>query len=313
MSKIQDALKKIQSAQNRNSPPKEVQARTNELPEKVATLERVAASGASAQVHSNDGRMVVVDRQLLRDSGLLAPENLERHMADQYRLIKRPILDNVARAEVAADESPMNLIMVASALSGDGKTFTCLNLALSIATEQDTSVLLVDADVAKPHISRLFGIEQEKGLIDLLTNQEMATQSAIIATDVPGLSVLPAGKTNPQATELLASKRMERIVAELSEMQASRVVIFDSPPILSTSESRVLAAQMGQIVMIVCAGHTPQHAVSEALSSLDETKAINMVLNQATDGFGTAGYGFYGYGFNPDRVYRDRSSGSQYD
>jgi exopolysaccharide/PEP-CTERM locus tyrosine autokinase len=255
--------------------------------------------------------MVVVDRQLLRDSGLLAPENLEKHMADQYRLIKRPILENVARAEVGADDSPMNLIMVASALSGDGKTFTCINLALSIATEQDTSVLLVDADVAKPHISTLFGIEQEKGLIDLLTTKELETRSAIIATDVPGLSVLPAGKTHPRATELLASKRMEKIVAELSAMQASRVVIFDSPPILATSESRVLATQMGQIVMIVCAGHTPQHAVTEALASLDETKAINMVLNQATDGFGTDGYGWYGYGYSRGTTDTENMAGSQ--
>ena len=294
MSKIQDALKKIQSTQAGSRA-----AGTATKPvvsEQFGTLTHVALDLESA-ARTDDTRLVVVDRELLRANGLLAPEDQARHMADQYRLIKRPILENVQKAADLGGADSMNLIMVASALPGDGKTFNCINLALSIASERDTSVLLVDADVAKPHISNLLGIADQPGLIDLLTSDEYKVRDAIIRTDVPGLSVLPAGQVNAHATELLASKRTSRVLAELSALKASRVVIFDSPPILATAESRVIGSRMGQIMMIVRAGHTPQHAVLEALNSLDQSKAINLVLNQAAEGFGAESYGVSGYGY----------------
>lgn len=295
MSKIQDALRKMQSGGG--AAPDNRSSGKGHLGAPVARLAQQDAGNAELFEGHDDSRVVVVNRSLLRQAGLIAPEDQERYMADQYRIIKRPILDNVSSAIQGADGSPMNLIMVASSLPGDGKTFNCINLALSIATERDTSVLLVDADMPKPHISRLLGIENEPGLIDLLTDEKLATAEAIIRTDIPGLSVLPAGHINAHATELLASRRMARVVNELSVMQQSRIVIFDSPPILATAESRVLASRMGQILMIVRAGHTPQHAVLDALESLDHSKAINLVLNQATDGFGAEGYGMYAYGY----------------
>ena len=300
MSKIQDALRKIQGTQSGGS----TATQSKPLSEQEPTVPSQFAKLTTIEVDPNDSqvledlRLIEIDRVVLRQNGFLAPEAQERSMADQYRLIKRPILENV-RLQVPPQEgvSPMNLIMVASALSGDGKTFTCINLALSVATEKDTSVLLVDADVAKPHISTLLGIDDQPGLIDLLTTENMDPESAVIRTDIPGLSVLPAGQVHPNANELLASRRMARVVSALSLNDPSRVVIFDSPPILPTSESRVLAMSMGQIVMVVRAGHTPQHAVTEALDSLDHSKAINLVLNQAANGFGSDGYGMYGYGY----------------
>ena len=116
-------------------------------------------------------------------------------------------------------------------------------------------------------------------------------------TDIPGLRILPAGCPDEHATELLASKQMGKVIEVLSKSYADRVVIFDSPPILATSESRVLSSFMGQIVMVVCAGITPQHAVEAALESLDDTKAINLVLNQSASGMSSGGYGTYKYGY----------------
>jgi exopolysaccharide/PEP-CTERM locus tyrosine autokinase len=181
-------------------------------------------------------------------------------------------------------------------LPGDGKTFNCINLALSMATERDKSVVLVDADVAKPHISSLFGLEKEPGLIDLLTDSSRDPKEFLLRTNVPGLRLLPAGRHDEHATELLASRRMAAVVESLSKTFPDRLVIFDSPPLMVTSEARVLASAMGQIVLVIRSGVTPQKSLIASLDSLDHDKAISIVLNQASRGFGSDSYGGYGYG-----------------
>ena len=154
------------------------------------------------------------------------------------RKIKRPLLEFAAGLK--ADTSNIaNLIMIASALPKDGKTFTCINLALSMAIEKDTTVLLVDADMPKPNISRIFGVGEEPGLIDLLLDDEKGVLDVILDTDVPGLRLLPAGQRDEHATELLASKRMVDVVKQLSCTCPGCIVIFDSPPLLVTSEVRI--------------------------------------------------------------------------
>ncbi len=295
MSKIQEALARIQAS-------KSASASVQRQPERQ--FEQVAAVVEGPDGSGNDdytGRFVGVDRELLRQAGLLPPEDQTRHMADQYRLIKRPILD-IASGKTADKPENANLVMIASALPGDGKTFNAINIALSLAVEKDTSVLLVDADVAKPHISRLFGVADEIGLIDLLEDQSMSVANAIMKTDVPRLSIMSAGHSNEHATELLASRRMNAVAAELSARDPNRIVVFDSPPLLATSESRVLASCMGQIVLVVCSDKTPQQAVGDALESLDEDKAINLVLNQAGSTMAEGYYGNfqYGYGYHSE-------------
>ena len=134
-------------------------------------------------------------------------------------------------------------------------------------------MVLADADVAKPHISRLFGVDGEPGLLEALQDDRIDIESLILPTDIPKFSVLPAGAPIDTATELLASQRMQSIVTRLATGQdRSRVVIFDSPPLLLTSESRVLAQPMGQVVLVVQAGKTPQHAVQDAIRCLGEHK-----------------------------------------
>jgi exopolysaccharide/PEP-CTERM locus tyrosine autokinase len=193
--------------------------------------------------------------------------------------------------------------MVASALPGDGKTFTSMNLALSMALEKDVSVLLVDADVAKPHISTTFGVAKESGLVDALANHQLDIESLVIPTDVPGLSILPAGRSNESATELLASERMVQIVAALGRADSRRIVVFDSPPLLLTSESRALADVVGQIVLVVRAGSTTKSAVRDSLVMLGDDVPVGIVLNQAVVGSGDGYYGYnYGYGSGADNV-----------
>ncbi len=284
MSKIQDALRKI-----KNQKPTVTAAAAPGPIGKV--VDEVHETGVRVQL--GDGGLVTVNREMLRHSGYLAPLEQERRVAEQYRLLKRPLLDNAAgRGAYMGDDA--NLVVVTSALPGDGKTFNCINLALSMAIEKDVSVLLVDADVANPYVSRLLGVEDLPGLTDALKDKTVDIDSLVLRTDLPGLQILPAGSRDEHATELLASRRMGTIVKILSRSSPDRIVIFDSPPMLATSEARVLASHMGQIALIVCAGRTPAHAVQEAIENLDESKAISLILNQSASGQGTGAYGAYG-------------------
>ena len=186
--------------------------------------------------------------------------------------------------------------MMASALPGDGKTFTSINLALSLAREKDTSVVLVDGDAAKPHISRIFGVETWPGLLDVLANPDMDVQDLILQTDCRGLSILPAGTAEDGATELLSSSRMKAVANRLIERNPRCIALFDSSPLLVSSESLALASAMGQVVLVVRAGHTPRHAVVDAVESLAEEIPLSLVLNQGRRGLSEGRYG-YGYGY----------------
>lgn len=240
-------------------------------------------------------RVVNITREQLRAAGVLAPEDEERLLVQQYRQIKRPLVAN-ALGRGTPKLPNGQLIMLASALPGDGKTFTSVNLALSLAMEKDVRILLVDADVAKPHISKIFGVEDEPGLLDVLRDEHVDVDSVIMSTDIPGLSILPAGRASETATELLASSRMEAVIAQLGARDTMRIVLFDSPPLLLTTESRALASQVGQIVLVVAAGVTPQQAVLDALELLGEGKSIGLVLNQSDEGANAGYHRYYGSG-----------------
>jgi exopolysaccharide/PEP-CTERM locus tyrosine autokinase len=237
-------------------------------------------------------KRIAVSVAALRTEGLLPPEHQERQIADQYRQVKRPLV--TAALNRGEDAIPnAHLIMVSSAAPGDGKTFTSINLAMSMSMEKDIGVVLVDADVPKPHISRLFGVEREPGLLDALRDPAIDVETLILPTDIPNLSILPAGRWSETATELLSSRRMEALVRELGRHDEQRICLVDSPPLLLTNESRVLAQWVGQIVIVVRAGKTLQHDVQDALSHLPQGKAIGLVLNQSMAT--TPGY-YYGYG-----------------
>lgn len=266
---------------------------------------------AIATLPVNPERVVNVDRAALRESGLLPPEAQAREIADQYRAIKRPLL--AAAFSPVEQGAPLpQVMMMASALPGDGKTFTCINLALSMSLEKDHTVLLVDGDVAKPHISQAFGVERERGLLDLLSDPALSVESVVMPTDVPRLYILPAGRQSEVATELLASERMQGILAALVALNPRGVVLVDSPPLLLTSEAQVLSTLAGQIALVVKAGVTLQQAVKDAIELVGEDPPrLRLILNQA-DTTGPLGYYYghrYGYGYaRPDGTSRSSSA-----
>jgi protein-tyrosine kinase len=238
--------------------------------------------------------IVALDRGTLRAAGLMAPEEELDLLTRQYRKIKSPLIAK-AMGRGMPREPKGYLIMIASAMSGEGKTFTAVNLALSLSLEKDLHVLLVDADVAKPQLSHVLGVPNEPGLLDALRDPERDVELLIRATNVPSLSFLPSGTPAPDATELLSSARMERLAALLGQRDSRRVVVFDSPPLLQTTESPALAKIAGQIVVVVRAESTPQPVLLDALSTLRDHPDVSLVLNQSTQS-GTAPYYYYGYG-----------------
>jgi protein-tyrosine kinase len=264
-------------------------------PRATGTRAFVAATGlAPAAVTATSrpvaSKQIALDLAALRAAGYLPEASCERLFADQYRHIKRPLIEKAMSAGGSAD---LRLLMVTSALPGDGKTFTSINLALSMARERDISVLLIDADVPKPNISRILGLEQEAGLLDALTDESIDVDSLILRTDVPGLDILPVGRPVDSAPELLASARMAQIARRFCARDPSCIALFDTPPMLLSSEARALQQILGQIVLVVRAGKTPQRGVLDALGEIDQGKLSGLILN---DSWASPTSGYYGYG-----------------
>jgi exopolysaccharide/PEP-CTERM locus tyrosine autokinase len=227
-------------------------------------------------------RRVELDLARMREQGMVTAASGRTSLLEDFRIIKRPLLQRAFGERVHVDK-PGNLIMVTSSLPGEGKTYTAINLAMSIAMELDHTVLLVDADVARPSVLRTLGLPPQRGLMDILVDDKLDMGDVMLRTNVDTLSILPAGTSTPRATELLASSTMSNLVNEIASRYPDRIVIFDSPPLLLTSESRVLASHMGQIVMVVEAQTTTQHAVKEALSQLEGFNNVNLIYNKTRD------------------------------
>jgi protein-tyrosine kinase len=240
---------------------------------------------------SKPATRITVDKTALRANGYLAEEGKEKHFADHFRRIKRPLIEKAMSNDAAGEP---RVIMITSALPGEGKTFTSINLALSMALERDVSVLLVDCDVAKRHVGEILGLKDHVGLLDALVDESLDVESLVVETNLPGFSILPAGGRVETTAELLSSKRMRQLVAGLCLHNPRRVVLLDSPPLLITNEGRALLKVAGQVVLVTRAGHTPRHAVQDAVALLGAQQAGGIVLNHA-GGRGTDGY-YYGYG-----------------
>ena len=259
--------------------------------------------GVSPATTPSVSRRVEIDLDALSAAGIVSPNAPRSQIADQFRVIKRPLIRN-AMGKGPSSIANGNLIMVTSALAGEGKSFTAINLALSIATELDNTVMLVDADVARPSVLRVLGLPPSPGLLDLVLNESLDMSSVLLKTNIDKLSILPSGLQHQRATELLASDAMIRMLGTMASRYPDRIVIFDSPPLLLTTEARVLATHMGQIVMVVRAETTLQSDVQHALSHIEACPVKMLVLNQAraaAEGAYSYGYGYGGYGYGSEQ------------
>lgn len=238
-----------------------------------------------------------IDRAALRAANFIDPDGPVTGLSEEFRIVKRQLL-LAARGGKGFDAVEHGeRILICSANPNEGKTFCAINLALSMATEKDNRVLLVDADFAKPSVLARLGIEGGKGLMDALADPSIDVEDLVIETDIAGLSVLPAGAQTNQDTEYLAAARTAEVLDQLTSHDPSRIIIFDSPPALAASPASVLALHVGQAVMIVHADVTTDSALRDALSLLGGCENIQLLLNRTK--FSPTGRKFgnyYGYG-----------------
>jgi exopolysaccharide/PEP-CTERM locus tyrosine autokinase len=239
-----------------------------------------------------ESRLFKVDRGRLREKGMITPDGGRTAAAESFRRVKRQILANVAVAQAGAP--PSNLVMVTSAMAGEGKTYCAINLAISIALEVDRTVLLVDADVAKADVASALGLRAEKGLMEVLLDRRLDLADVLWKTDIGRLSLLPVGSPHRQATELLTSEAMRVLLRDIALRYHDRIIIFDSPPLLAASEAGALASQMGQIVVVVEAGKTSEAILKDALGRIDASRVAGLLLNKAQGQSLEYGYGAYG-------------------
>jgi len=265
-------------------------------PAAAPVAEREPAPRRAPPPPSQTGPVHPIDRRRLRQGALIEPEAPVGALAEEFRIVKRQLLLN-ARAMTGVADAKARTLLVSSAQPGEGKTFCALNLALSISGEPDTEVLLVDGDFPNPQVLNMLGLAGEAGLVDALADPRLDPESLVLRTDLPGLSVLPAGRQVANVTELLASERARDVVERLAGARSNRIILIDSPPVLMASPATVLAGLAGQLVMVVRADATRESDLREALELLSACERVSLLLNGAGFAAGGRRFGaYYGYG-----------------
>jgi exopolysaccharide/PEP-CTERM locus tyrosine autokinase len=240
---------------------------------------------------------LIIDIERLSQRGFITPSGLRTRTWDEFRVIKRPLLENAfGKAGRPAAKNGRRL-MITSAYPREGKSYCAINLAMSIALERDQRVLLIDTDVARPSLLEEFGIPPIAGVMDWLIDGSPDLAELVRPTNVERLSLLPSGRLDTHSTEYLVGASMTQLLARLDATFPDHILIFDSPPLLVTTEAQALARHMGQVALVVEAGKTPQSAVTEALHLLQPCDIIGTVLNRIPNAKSSARSG-YGYGYS---------------
>jgi protein-tyrosine kinase len=281
MGRIEDALRKLEEGRRQS------QNRTNDLAQP-----QVAVNQPSTLKPTLDAAQeVAFDEAALRSRGPTVLNSADR-TRKEYGQVKRPILEH-AFGRSAAPTAAGNIVLVTSALAGEGKSLTALNLAFSLSLEKDISVVLIDADTVKPDLSRMLNLDRALGLTDLLADEQVQFRDVLFRTSVQNLYFVPAGKERAGSTELISSQRMLQLMEGLGCDLPNTLVVVDSSPLLLTNETPVLASLAGQVVLVVRANQTPRLMLTEALDKLDSAKPLGLVLNavRATE---SGYYGPYG-------------------
>lgn len=276
-----------------DAPPKR---RPSPPAQKGATSPAQKGATSPAQKGATKGPSDTIDLKRLESAGMIVPNGKRTQISEEFRVIKRPLLQNAKQTDPGAPHAS-NLILVTSAFPDEGKTFSSINLAISMSLELDHSVLLVDADVAQPHPGDFLGLKPRKGLMDLLLDPTLPLSETLIRTNVDRLDVLLAGRRHDHATELLASDGMTRLLDELAAQGPERIVIFDAPPLLVTTEASALAHRAGQVVLVVAAGETTHTAVKSAMAQLEGCRVFGL-LNKGTAGLDQDAFNYSRYRYS---------------
>lgn len=294
---MKSTIEKALDRAGKKVPKKEIilPEKVNESDEKHELKEsttEVRESPAKVKVET-DKPIFVIDEAMIEKKGMVSVSGNKTLINEEYREIKRTLLSN-GFGPISKTLNNSNIIMVSSARPSEGKTFNAINLALSIAAEQDKTVLLVDADVLKPSILRSLELEERKGLMEYLTGEVKSISDVLYHTSIDKLRIVPAGRTHRLSTELLASQKMHETIDEFANRYPDRVVIIDTPPLIGITESAVLANFAGQAVVVVEENRSKMHDIQEAVKRLNPEMAIGFVVNKSVNSEPTD-LGYYGY------------------
>jgi Mrp family chromosome partitioning ATPase len=246
-------------------------AATSAAPESGPAMAGVEFSG---EVHQ-------IDRHALAINGLIQPEEQVTALLEEFRIVKRQVLASVRKAREAGSGALAQRVLVCSPLPGEGKSFCAVNLALAMAAEKDSEVLLVDADFAKPSVLAMLGLPRGPGFMDVLAREDIRVEDCVMATDVAGLYVLPAGNHTTSDSEFLSSPRTAEVLDRLTRAAPNRIIIFDSSPALAASPAAELANHVGQAIIVARADRTGQSALEDALTLLSACPDLKLLLNAA--------------------------------
>jgi len=286
---IEEAAKRLQQLEHGGVAPRDAKSE-----EPLFEVNGRAAQARAREERASAANVRVIDLARLQAAGFITPNVKDSRLLHDFRIIKRPLIQN-ALGKSAVPLANGNLVMITSSLPGEGKSFVALNLAMSMAMEVDCRVLLVDADVVRPSLPNLLGIQPAKGLMDVLTTPDLGLAEVLLKTNIPRLDLLLAGTSHPTASEFLASAAMNELLQGISTRYADRIVVFDSPPLLATTESRALAAHMGQVVMVVEAEKTTHGILESALAAVEGCPVVMTLLNKAQQTETGSYYSYYGY------------------
>ncbi|SNY51568.1 receptor protein-tyrosine kinase [Arsukibacterium tuosuense] len=292
MSTIEKAVTKL----NRDSTGQAENNRQKNSPQMQADEPGISQQGAGQEQSFNQdasSHLVQLDLALLEKKNFVSLSKDRRLINEEYRVIKRKLINNAFGVLSKTLQHP-NLILVSSSRPGEGKTFSAINLALSIALEQDKTVLLVDADVLRPNVSKTLNISHNLGLTDYLQSPDVTVPDILLSTNVERLKIITAGSPHHLSTELLASERMSQLVNEFATRYSDRIVIFDAPPLLGVNETAVMAAMCGQAVVVVEENRTRLAEIEQSVSLLPKEMAVGFLINKAHRNQGKGyGYGYY--------------------
>ncbi|QOL26490.1 tyrosine-protein kinase family protein [Thalassotalea sp. LPB0316] len=292
MSTIEKALAKQKASLQKNQ--RDNTTEQAEVVEQSPTQSAAQTTAAQGPITSKDLKLDI-DKQSMDERGYLIDSGERKSIKDEFRQIKRKLLNN-AFGSASKTLNNSNLVMVSSSTPNEGKTFVSINLALSIALEQDKTVLLVDADVLRPSVNRELGLSTQPGLMEYLLGEKQSINEIIYSTNIDKLKLIPAGAPHHLSNELLASDKMASLAQELADRYPDRIVIFDCPPLIGVTETLVLANLMGQAVVVVEENKTKLADIQKATENLNENLALGLVVNKAIRSHKDM-YGYYGYGY----------------
>ncbi len=280
MSRLEEALEKAMAKRQSIHAPTDTKGDTDKVRPIIARKKELF-KGKSSVSGKNVRHINITNPYLVTATDPDSP------VSEEYRKLKSMVV------KLTKMDDFNNTILITSALGGEGKSLTALNLAITLAHEYDHTVLLVDVDFRQPSVHKYLNIDVEAGLGDCLL-EGIDLSEAIIKTDIGKLSILPAGKHITNPVEILLSERMKEIVTELKERYTDRYIIFDAPPVLPFAETHHLASLVDGVIFVIKEGHAPVKSINESINMLKDSKILGIVYNNAyVDRFDGRYYYYY--------------------